>query len=98
MDPLISSPVRQRDRRFDAKTDQLRSAILTVSGSNNLIHRTSVLRGPYGTRKSVFEVLAAWRAAGVARQEAKDKDADEEEDDRVNGDLEGEHGDRPASV
>ena len=98
MDPLISSPVRQRDRRFDAKADQLRSAILTVSCSKHLIHRTSVLRGPYETRESVLEVLAAWRAAGVARQEAEDKDADEEEDDRVNGDLEGEHGDRPASV
>ena len=56
------------------------------------------MRGPSDTRDSVLEVLAAWRAAGVARQEAEDEDADEEEDDRVNGDLEGEHGDRPASV
>ena len=47
---------------------------------------------------SVLEILAAWGAARVARQETEDEDADEKEDDRVNGDLEGEHGDRPASV
>ena len=98
MDPPSSSPVRQKDRRFDAKTDQLRFAILTVSRSKNLIQRTSVLRGPDWFPDSVFQVLAAWRAARVARQEAEHEDADEVEDDRVNGDLEGEHGDRPASV
>ena len=47
---------------------------------------------------SVFEILPAWGAAGITRQEAEHEDAEEEEDDRVNGDLEGEHGDRPASV
>ena len=46
---------------------------------------------------SILEVFATWRAAWVASQEAKDEDAEKKEDDRVNGDLEGEHGDRPAS-
>ena len=48
--------------------------------------------------ESIFQVLAAGGAAWIARKEPEDKDAEEEEDDRVNGDLEGEHGDRPASV
>ena len=48
--------------------------------------------------QSVLEVLTAGGPAWIARQEAEDEDADEKEDDRVNGDLEGEHGDRPASV
>ena len=48
--------------------------------------------------ESVFEILATWGPAWVARQETEDENADEKEDDRVNGDLEGEHGDRPASV
>ena len=47
---------------------------------------------------SIFQVFEARGAAWIARKEAEDKDAEEEEDDRVNGDLEGEHGDRPASV
>ena len=46
---------------------------------------------------SILEVFATWRAAWVTSQEAKDEDAEEKEDDRVNGNLEGEHGDRPAS-
>ena len=45
----------------------------------------------------ILEVLATWRAAWVTSQEAKDEDAEKKEDDRVNGDLEGEHGDRPTS-
>ena len=32
------------------------------------------------------------------RKETEHEDPEEEEDDRVNGDLEGEHGDRPASL
>ena len=31
---------------------------------------------------SVLEILAAWGAARVARQETEDEDADEKEDDR----------------
>ena len=46
---------------------------------------------------SIFEILPAGGAAGIASQEAKHEDPEEEEDDRINGDLEGEHGDRPAS-
>mgnify|MGYP001572289691 CR=1 FL=1 len=45
----------------------------------------------------ILEVFATWRAALVTCQEAKDENAEKKEDDRVNGDLEGEHGDRPAS-
>ena len=41
---------------------------------------------------SLFEILAAWGAAGIAGQKAEHEDPDEEEDDRVNRDLEGEHG------
>ena len=59
-------------------------------------NQTSAWRGPPG-RWSVLEILATWCAAWIARQKAEDEDADEKEDDRVNGDLEGEHGDRPAS-
>ena len=47
--------------------------------------------------RSILQVFATGGAAGVTRQEAKDEDPDKEEDDRVNGNLEGEHGDRPAS-
>ena len=57
--PLISSPARQSDRRFDPKADQLWSAILTVSCCKQLTHGTSVLRGPSRTRDSVLEVLTA---------------------------------------
>ena len=46
----------------------------------------------------ILEVFATWRAAWVTCQEAKDENAEKKEDDRVNGNLEGEHGDRPASV
>ena len=46
---------------------------------------------------SIFQVLATRGAAGVTRQKTKDEDPDKKEDDRVNGDLEGEHGDRPTS-
>ena len=55
---------------------------------------TSVLRGP----DSVFQILAAWCSAGIARKKAENEDAEKKEDDRIDGDLEGEHGDRPASV
>ena len=47
--------------------------------------------------ESVFEILAARCAAGIASQEAEHEDPKEEEDDRVHGNLEGKHGDRPAS-
>ena len=42
--------------------------------------------------KSLLEVLSARRPAGVAGQEAEHEDPNEEKDDRVNGDLESEHG------
>ena len=47
--------------------------------------------------QSIFQVLATRGTARVTRQKTEDENPDEEEDDRVNGDLEGEHGDRPAS-
>ena len=50
-----------------------------------------------GRETSVFEVLTCWRPSGIAGQEAEDEYSNEEEDDRVNGELEGEHGDRSAS-
>ena len=49
-------------------------------------------------RESIFKILAAGCPAGITRQESEHEDPEEEEDDRVNGDLEGKHGDRPASV
>lgn len=52
---------------------------------------------PDAKEGSVLEVLAAGGAAGIASQEAEHEDPEEKEDDRINGDLEGEHGDRPAS-
>ena len=42
--------------------------------------------------KSLLEVLSARRPAGVAGQEAEHEDPDKEEDDRINGNLESEHG------
>ena len=42
--------------------------------------------------KSLLEVLSARRPAGVAGQEAEHEDPNEEEDDRINGNLESEHG------
>lgn len=48
-------------------------------------------------RNSVFQVLTTGGATRVTRQKPEDENSYEEEDDRVNGDLEGEHGDRPAS-
>ena len=60
--------------------------------------QTSVWRGLIEGGESIFQVFAAGGAAWVARKKSEHKDAEEEEDDRVDGDLEGEHGDRPASV
>lgn len=42
-------------------------------------------------KDSVLQVLAAGSAARIAGQEAEDEDPDEEENDRVNRDLESEH-------
>ena len=42
--------------------------------------------------KSLLEVLSARRPAGVAGQEAEHEDPNEEEDDRIDGNLESEHG------
>ena len=47
--------------------------------------------------RSVFEIFSAGGTAWIARQKAEHEDAEKKEDDRVNGNLEGEHGDRPAS-
>ena len=58
----------------------------------------SVLPAAAGLAESIFQVFAAGGADWIARKEPEHKDAEEEEDDRVNGDHEGEHGDRPASV
>ena len=66
-------------------------SLQTSSGPVNSADRSRV-------EPSVFEILSAGRPAGIARQETEDENTDEEEDNRVNGDLEGEHGDRPSSV
>ena len=71
---------------------------LASSLQKSCTDKTSVWRGLIGKLNSVFQVFAARGAAWIARKEPEHKDAEEEEDDRVNGDLEGEHGDRPASV
>ena len=42
--------------------------------------------------KSLLEVLSARRPAGVTGQEAEHENPDKEEDDRINGNLESEHG------
>ena len=46
---------------------------------------------------SIFEIFPAGCAAWVAGKEAKDKDAEKEKDDGINRNLEGKHGNRPAS-
>ena len=61
-------------------------------------NQTSALRGLIEESESIFQVFAAGGAAWIARKKPEHEDAEEKEDDRVNGDLEGEHGDRPASV
>ena len=43
-------------------------------------------------RGSILEVFAAGGAAGITGQEPEHENPDEEEDDRINRDLEGEHG------
>ena len=43
-------------------------------------------------RASLLQVFAAWGAAGIAGQEAKHENSNKKEDNRVNRDLEGEHG------
>ena len=69
---------------------------VTAQGQRIVADQTSVWRGLIGI-VLILEVFATWRAAWVTSQEAKDEDAEKKEDDRVNGNLEGEHGDRPAS-
>ena len=71
---------------------------LGSSSEKSRFDQTSVLRGPMERGIQSFQVFAAGGAAWIARKEPKDENAEEKEDDRVDGDLEGEHGDRPASV
>ena len=42
--------------------------------------------------KSLLEVLSARRPAGVAGQESEHENPNKEEDDRIDGNLESEHG------
>ena len=60
--------------------------------------QSSVWRGLPKQDESVFEILPTGGSTGIARQKTEDENSQKEEDDRVNGDLEGEHGDRPSSV
>ena len=71
-------------------------ASVAAQGQRMIDDQTSAWRGLIRI-VLILEVFATWRAARVACQEAKDENAEKKEDDRVNGDLEGEHGDRPAS-
>ena len=57
---------------------------------------TSARRDPV-IYDSIFEIFPAWCTAWVAGEEAKDKDAEKEKDDGINRNLEGKHGNRPAS-
>ena len=89
--------------REAGKSDQEWPVILTRASSaiakERPVHVVTPERCLFGSSlHSIFEVLAAWGTARVTRQKSKDEDPDKEEDDRVNGDLEGEHGDRPSSV
>ena len=57
--------------------------------------QSSVLRDPRSFACKgflVFEILTGWCPRRIAGQEAEDENRNEEEDDRVNGELEGEHG------
>ena len=69
---------------------------MILEGSRTLgLGRAQILPREDGMTRpewSLLEVFAAWSAAGVAGQEAEHEDPDEEEDNRVNRDLEGEHG------
>ena len=94
--PDASSPVRAIARRDAAKELLHRPVSVTVQGQRMVADQTSAWRGLIGI-VLILEVFATWRAAWVTSQEAKDEDAEKKEDDRVNGNLEGEHGDRPAS-
>ena len=71
-------------------------ASVAAQGQRMIDDQTSAWRGLIWI-VLILEVFATWRAAWVTCQEAKDENAEKKEDDRVNGDLEGEHGDRPAS-
>ena len=83
--------------RRDAAKELLRRPVsVTAQGQKIVADQTSAWRGLTGF-VLILEVFATWRAAWVTSQEAKDEDAEKKEDDRVNGNLEGEHGDRPTS-
>ena len=51
------------------------------------VARCGVLAGA-----SFLQIFAAWGTSGIAGQEAEYEDPDEEEDYRINRDLESEHG------
>ena len=94
--PDTRSPVRAIARR-DAANEFLHWPVsVTAQDQCRVDDQTSAWRGLIRIA-SILEVFATWRAAWVTSQEAKDEDAEKKEDDRVNGNLEGEHGDRPAS-
>ena len=94
--PDARSPVRAIARR-DAANGFLHWPVsVTAQSQCRVDDQTSAWRGLIRIA-SILEVFATWRAAWVTSQEAKDEDAEKKEDDRVNGNLEGEHGDRPAS-
>ena len=71
-------------------------ASVAAQGQRMIDDQTSAWRGLIRI-VLILEVFTTGRAAWVTCQEAKDENAEKKEDDRVNGDLEGEHGDRPAS-
>ena len=98
LDPSNKSPLTIRARRSVANDFHQWAAILTAQESLQTSSGpvNSADRSPVGP--SVFEIFSAGCPAGIARQETEDENTDEEEDNRVNGDLEGEHGDRPSSV
>ena len=94
--PAAKSPARAIARREADKEIMQWPASVTAQGQRKIDDQTSAWRGLIRI-VLILEVFATWRAAWVTCQEAKDENAEKKEDDRVNGDLEGEHGDRPAS-
>ena len=83
---------RSRDERLRPPTAEStrRPTGRTVQGDLKAAGRQGTQDTEAGKR-SVLQVLAAGGAARIAGQEAEDEDPDEEENDRVNRDLESEH-------
>ena len=96
--PVIRVPVNAKMKAVRRQSTPAAAHELDSSFQKSRLDQTSVLRGLIEKVTQSSRSLRLGVRLGIARKEPEHEDAEEKEDDRVNGDLEGEHGDRPASV